>query len=68
MTLSDLLFENWQYACSVILMFALGYSYAYRNYRSKLRDLERENDKLRGENVMLYRMLRRREGDNEVSK
>ena len=68
MTLSDLFLENWQHACSVILMFALGYAYARRNYLAKLRDQERENDKLRGENVMLYRMLRKREGDNEVPK
>ena len=68
MTLWNLLFDNWQYACSVILLYALGYLYAYRNYRWKLRDLERENDRLRGDNEMLCRILRKRGGDNEVSK
>lgn len=29
-------------------------------------DLDRENDNLRGENEILYRLLRKREGDNEV--
>lgn len=68
MTLWDLLFDNWQTGVSVVCCWTLGYLHARRNAREQIRDLERENDKLRGDNEMLYRILRKREGDNEMSK
>ena len=68
MTLWDLLFDNWQTGVSVVCCWTLGYLHARRNAREQIRDLERENDKLRGDNEMLYRILRKRGGDNEMSK
>ena len=63
----SILTDNWQMGVSVLCCWCLGYLHARRNAREHIRDLERENRKLRGDNEMLYRILRKREGDNEVS-
>lgn len=68
MTLWDLLFDNWQTGVSVVCCWSLGYLYARRNAREQIRDLEHENDKLKWDNHILRKLLRNREGDNEVSK
>ena len=68
MMLWDLLFDNWQMGVSVLCCWSLGYLHARRNAREHIRDLEHENEKLKWDNHILRKLLRNREGDNEVSK
>ena len=63
-----ILTDNWQTCVSVLCCWTLGYLHAHRNAREQIRDLEHENDKLKWDNLMLCKMLRKREGDNEVPK